>query len=171
MLTDAQLPILRAAIFASPTAAALLAAGNAAGLRAHLNEATSPAFICWRTAVSQDEIMQNGFDWVQVDNLTVGKARIWEWLFDNEANVINPSKANVRAGIDEAWKGTTQMLAVRAAVYTHCKRAATNAEKMLASGTGTDATPALFAFEGDLSDYDVARLIWKDNGDIWTAQG
>lgn len=171
MLTDAQLPVLRAAIFASPTAAALLAAGNAAGLRDHLNALTNPAFICWRTSVTQDEIMQNGFDWTRVDNLSVGKARVWEWMFSNEQRAINPSKPNVRAGIDQTWVGTTADQAVRAAVYTHCKRTATNAEKMLATGTGTDATPGLFTYQGELSDYDTNRLIWKDNGDIWTPQG
>ncbi len=169
MLTDTQLVTLRAAVFATPEAAALLAAGNSAGLRDYLN--TASAAICWRTAVSQDEIMQNGFDWTRVDNLSVGKGRVWEWLFVNESRAINPSKANVRAGIAQVWQGTAADLAVRAAVYVHCKRAATNAERMLATGTGTDAVPAQFSFQGEISDYDSSRLIWKDNGDIWTPQG
>lgn len=115
----------------------------------------SPDFIVWRTQVTQDEIMQNGFDWTQVDNTTVGKARIWEWLFNNESKAINPSKLNVRAGIDDAWKGTAAMLAVRAAIYVHCKRAANRAEKLLAAGAGTDASPAIMGFEGDLTYQDV----------------
>lgn len=169
MLTDPQLVAVRAAVFATPEAAALLAAGSSAGLRDYLN--TASATICWRTAVSQDEIMQNGFDWTRVDNLSVGKGRVWEWLFANEERAINPSKANVRAGIDQVWQGTAADLAVRAAIYVHCKRAATNAERMLATGTGTNAAPALFTFQGEISDYDSSRLIWKDNGDIWTPQG
>lgn len=168
-LTDTQLTALRAAVFGVPEAAALLAAGNAYGLRDWLN-ATS-AFIVWRTRVSQDEIMMNGFDWVQVDNLTVGKARIWEWLFANAERIINPSKANVRAGIAECWKGNAAMLAVQAVVLGHCKRAATRAEQLLGSGTGTDATPGLLAFEGALSDVESVRLVFKDDGTIWTAQG
>ena len=171
MLNDDQITALRAAIFANPTAAALISAGNPSGLRAFLNAASSPAFICWRTSVSQDEIMQNGFDWTRVDNLSVGKSRVWEWLFANEARAMNPNKPNVRAGIDQVWQGTTADLAVRAAVYGHCKRTATNAERMLATGTGTDAVPGSFTFEGEASDYDAARLVFKDNGDIWTAQG
>jgi hypothetical protein len=115
----------------------------------------SPNFIVWRTSVSQDEIMQNGFDWTQVDNTTVGKARIWEWMFDNQSNTINPSKINVRSGIDEAWKGTAAMLAVRAAVYIHCKRKANRAEKLFATGTGTDASPATMSYEGMLTYTDV----------------
>lgn len=164
-----QLTALRAAIFATPAANALLAAGDATGLRTYLN--TASTFVVWRTAVTQDEIMQNGFDWVRVDNLTIGKARIWEWLFENEIRSINPSKLNVRSGIDETWRGTAADLAVRAAVYVHCKRAATNAERMLGSGTGTDATPGLMTWEGEISDLESAQLIFKDDGTIWTAQG
>ena len=51
----------------------------------------------------------------------------------------------IRAGIDATWVGTAADLAVRATVYTHCKRAATRAEKSLANltGAGTDAVPGL----------------------------
>lgn len=172
-MTPEQIVTLRAACFADPTAAAFFVApGSAAGLKGYLNAATSsPAHILWRTQVTQDEIMLNGFDWARVDNLSVGKARVWEWLFANEAKSINPSKANVRAGIDQTWVGTAADLAVRAAVYAHCKRTATRAEKMLASGAGTDASPAVPSFEGEVNDLDAARLIYKDNGDLWTAQG
>ena len=116
-------------------------------------------FTVWRTTVPQDEIMQNGFDWVQVDNLSVGKARIWEWLFSNDNRTMNPSKPNVRAGIDECWKGTSAMLAVRAAIYVHCKRVATQAEKLFATGVGTEASPATMSWEGQVSDYDVVRAV------------
>src|SRR5262245_24937125 len=43
-----------------------------------------PAFQVYRTSVPMSEIMLNGFDWTRVDNLSVGKARIWEWM--TEAN-------------------------------------------------------------------------------------
>jgi hypothetical protein len=171
-MTPQQLTTLRAACFADPTAAAFFAdQGNAAGLEAYMNAEASPVYTVWRSRVTQDEIMQNGFDWVQVDNLTVGKARIWEWMFDNDTNSINPSKANVRAGIEEAWKGTAAMLAVRAAVYVHCKRPALRVEKIFSTGLGSDATPGVMTLEGAISSVDAARLIYKDDGTIWTAQG
>ena len=98
--------------------------------------------------------MRNGMDWTQVDNLTVGKARIWDWM--TRLGTFDPSKLNIRAGIDAAWVGTAAMLAVRATVYTHCKRAATRAEKLFSSGTGTTASPATMAFEGYLTYADVS---------------
>lgn len=124
-------------------------------LTAEMQLTATPEFIVWRTSVTKDEIMQNGFDWVRVDNLSVGKARIWEWLFDNQARTFNPSKVNVRAGIDETWKGTAADLAVRAAVYAHCKRAANVLEKLFAAGTGTVASPATMVIEGRISYIDV----------------
>lgn len=110
-----------------------------------LNKEASPAFIVWKTSVPVDEIMRNGMDWTRVDNLSVGKARIWDWM--TKLGSFNPSKVNVRAGIDAAWVGTAADLAVRASVYTHCKRNATVFEKVFATGTGTDASPATMVLE------------------------
>ncbi len=153
MLTT-QLQTLKTAILADQELAAI--GRNDTEMARVLNLPTT--FVVWRTQVNQDEIMQNGFDWVRVDNLSIGKARIWEWLFQNDQRSINPSKANVRAGIDEAWKGTAADLAVRAAVYVHCKRPATRAEQILGSGTGTDATPGLLTFEGSVSINDIGEM-------------
>jgi len=155
MLDTAQLHVLRAAILAEtdPAFTALRDSKSDGEMAAWFNQPSTT--IVWRTAVTQDEIMQNGFDWVQVDNLSVGKARIWDWLFKNQALTMNPSKGNVRGGIDECWKGTAAMLSVRAAIYLHCKRPATRGEKLFATGTGTDASPATMGMEGDVTYYDV----------------
>lgn len=160
MLTTQQQAILATDIAADPAFAALPHTSDGAyEIAAAYNLPISPNFIVWKTRVTLDEIMQNGFDWTQVDNATVGKARIWEWMFANEARAIDASKLNIRAGIDEAWKGTAAMLAIRASVYTHCKRAANRVEKLLASGTGTDATPATMGYEGDLTYQDVLQAM------------
>ena len=155
-LTTAQQQALKAYIDSVPELAALPNDSSSALIIAQALQAeASPAFIVWRSSVTQDEIMLNGFDWVRVDNLTVGKARIWEWMFGNDAGAINPSKPNIRAGIDEVWKGTAADLAVRATVYTHCKRKANILEKVLATGTGSDASPATMGYEGAVAYWDV----------------
>lgn len=151
-LTTQQLEAIAAAIDADPVLAAFPnTLDGAFAIAAALNLPASPEFIVWRTSVSQSEIMQNGFAWVEVDSLTVGKARIWEWMFDNDEAAINPSKANVRDGIVEVWKGTAAKLAVQAAVFVHCKRAATRLEQILATGTGTTGSPATMGYEGDVN--------------------
>lgn len=120
-----------------------------------LNMAANPVFSVYRSDVNEDEVMLNGFDWVRVDNLSVGKARIWEWMFGVTGS-IDPSKANIRAGINEVWKGTAADLAVRDAVYAHCYRPATVFEKMFATGAGTTPDnsgvgPGTMAIEGQVT--------------------
>lgn len=155
-MTPAQLSALRAYIDTVPAWSALPNDSESALIiAAALNEPATPEFVVWRTQLFQDTITQNGFDWTQVDNLTVGKARIWEWMFLNATRSINPSKPNVRAGIVECWSGTTARVAVQTAVLGHCKRTATVAEKVLATGTGTTASPATMGHEGAVSYADV----------------
>jgi hypothetical protein len=139
-LTAEQKATLKTNILATPDLNTIYENGDLQALASALNTTASPDFYAWRNSVSQDEIMQNGFDWVRVDNLSVGKARIWEWLFKNATVSINPSKPNVRAGITEAWKGTAQDVAVRHVVFQHCQRKVSRVERMFATGTGTSTT-------------------------------
>lgn len=157
-LSTVQLSQLKTAIAADPALEAQ--PNNPDGHEAianALNLSATPDWWVWRTQVTDQEIMLNGFDWTRVDNLSVGKARIWDWMF--RFGSIDPSKPNIRAGIDATWVGTAGDLAVRAAVYVHCKRKATRAEKLFATtGVGADgqqATPATMTFQGNLTRDDV----------------
>lgn len=153
-LTQAQMQALGAYIASVPEWVALPNDSEAAlFIAGELNKLAAPEFIVWRTDVPVEEIMRNGMDWTRVDNLSVGKARIWDWM--TRLGTLNPSKANIRAGIDATWGGTTADLAVRAVVYTHCKRPAKIIEKVLAAGAGTLASPAKMAAEGDIGYADV----------------
>lgn len=165
-LTNNRMTALRAAVFADPVAGPLLTAGNSLGLRQYLNTQASPDFIVWRTDVDIQEVMGNGMNWARVDNLTVGKARIWDWM--SRLGQLNCAKANIRAGIDATWVGTAADLAVRDVVYGHCKRTANNVERLLANGTGTTLSPAVMTYQGGLSETDGTRLVFRDNGTIWT---
>jgi hypothetical protein len=148
-MTPEQLITLRADIAANPDLLALYNAGDRAGLATAYNAAST--FYVWRTSVTQDEIMLNGFDWSQADNLNLGQARIWEWLFDNANTAINPSKTNVRLGISECWKGAAAKVAVATAVLGHCKRLASRLERVFANGTGTLQNPGDLGFEGTVT--------------------
>ena len=153
-MTPAQLATLKADIEADPILSAMpMTTDGAYDIAAAYNLTANPAWYVWRTDVPVDEIMKNGMDWTQVDNLTVGKARIWDWM--TRLGTFNASKLNIRAGINAAWVGTAQMLAVRTAIYTHCNRAATRFEKLFASGTGTTVSPATMVLEGNVSYQDV----------------
>lgn len=154
-LTAAQTATLRATINADPVMSAYpIDTDGFYALAAYLNLNASPDFIVWRTHVPVEEVMGNGFVWTSVDSLTAGKARIWEWM--TKQGYINPSKLNVRQGIADAFGPNSAMTN---GIMPHCKRKATRAEKLFATGTGTDASPATMTFEGMLGwqDIDAAR--------------
>ena len=158
MLTTEQKATVKAFIEAVPEWMALPHNGDGAYFIAKkLAEEDPSNFVVWKTTVNMDEIMRNGMDWARVDNLTVGKARIWDWI--GRLGSFNASKVNIRAGIDAAWVGTAADLAVRAVVYSHCKRKANVLEKLFATGTGTDVNPATMSVEGALSYQEVQDLM------------
>ena len=94
-MTPQQLATLKAAILADPQLAAQpMTSGGASVIAEALNAPASPAYTVWRSSVSRAEILQNGFDWTRLDNLSVGKARVWSDIFVD--GTINPAKPNVR---------------------------------------------------------------------------
>ena len=159
-MTPAQTAAVKAYILSVPALAALTSGPgtdyNTIALT--LSADASPAFTVWRTSVTRDEIQNDdAFNWTVVDNLSTGsKYRSWEWMFQN--GPVNPSKANIRAGVDATWVGNAQLLAVRAAVYPHLKRLASQVEKLFATGTGSDAVPATMVYEGGISLGEVASM-------------
>lgn len=129
-------------------------------IAAALNADANPVFKVWRTSVTRAEIQDDdAFAWTLVDNLsTNSKYRIWEWMFDNAAGAINPSKDNIRAGISATWVGTAQLVAVATMTLNKCKRNATRLERLFAAGTGTDATPGKLVFEGSIDLSHIAEM-------------
>lgn len=159
-LTSAQKTALKAAITADNVLKLIpnTPDGNFE-IAAAFNAQASPDFYVWKSEVDITEIMQNGFDWTRVDNLTVGKARIWEWM--SIAGKVHPDQANVRSGILACFSAAGDS-ATRLAAFNHCQRLATRAEKLFATGSGTTTTdqavgPALMSFEGQISYNDVGE--------------
>ena len=157
-LTTEQLAVFQASLLAEtdPDLVFRRDNGQAGRVAEWYNEPRVPSLIVWKTSLQLEEITSNGFDWVRVDNLSVGKARIWEWMFGSKDKSINPSKPNIRAGIAEVWKGTAADLAVQATVLNHCKRGTSRIEALFAVGTGTAADPATMGFEGLLTEMDIS---------------
>lgn len=150
-MTPAQLATLKADILNDPALAAQpMTSDGAFAIADAYNAPASPAFQVWRTRVSAEEIMSNGFVWTAVDGLTNGKARIWEWM--TRYNFINPSKPNVRQGIQDCFGAASQMVT---GILPHCRRAATRVERLFATGTGSEAQPGTMSFEGPVSYQDV----------------
>ena len=153
-MTPAQKATIAAYIAADPTLSQLPPGGDSPWTIAAALNAPSSGVIVWRTEVTAEEIMGNGFVWTAVDGLGAGKARIWEWM--TRFGGFNPSKPNIRAGLSECFGAASAMTA---AILPHCKRTASVFEQLLATGTGTDASPATMGAEGPISPYEVSALM------------
>lgn len=153
-LTPAQTAALKAVAMADPTAAQYLANGNDPELAGWFNEAATT--VVWRSQLTPDmsrAAIVSGA--TQLDALTVGKR---DSLFYLTNGTINPSQSAVRAAIDDLC-GSQNTL--KAALVAAMKRPASRAEKALATGTGTEAAPALLTWEGLIG--------WQEAADIRNA--
>lgn len=155
-LNSVQIQTLRSAIL-SETAPVIVQARTPATrddrvIAAFYNEPST--FVVWKTSVPVREIMENGFVWTSVDALTVAKARIWEWM--TRYDTINPSKPNIRQGVQDCFGAGSAMVT---AILPHCKRFARRVEALFTTGTGTDAVPGLLVFEGAVTLDEVSKAL------------
>ncbi len=132
-------------------------------------------------AADTDPTLSRKIGWL----LTVQTKQMNLQLMLQGRQTINAAKVNVRAGLRDAviqvptganGANTSPGGASGATVLANCTRTATRAEVMLAAASqGSDTTGSTTArvltFEGEVSDVEAATLIFKDNGDLWTAQG
>jgi hypothetical protein len=148
MLTDAQKVTLKADILANADTLAAYNIGNLDALEKAYNALASPAFIVWKGTLTSAEAraaISGGDGLAQLDNLTAGKRDSLLWVFDADTH---PGNAAQRAAI-EGLCGTQNML--KAAILAAQKRSATRLEKLFSIGTGSDASPATMALEGQVS--------------------
>lgn len=154
-LTPEQRAVLRTAIL-SDTDAAVIAARTVRNDTELARLYNLPGtFIVWRSSIPVAEYRE-AVTWTEVDALTVGKARIWEWLTGNMVLPLDASKAGVRQGLADCWGAATT---TRGALLAIAKRSATKAEQLFASGTGTAGAPGTLVFEGFVTIEDVGRAL------------
>lgn len=151
-LTTAQLQALKTEILNDPVLTAQPQNSDGAfAIAAALNLLAAPAFIVWKTNVSTADV-RAALVWSEYDALSVSKQNAFSFLCSN--GIVNAALTNVRQGISSIFSGPSQSGNL-AALIAIAKRRATRAEKVLATGTGTDASPATMGFEGTLSYQDV----------------
>lgn len=151
-LTASQRQLLKAAIDGTPELAALPnTPDNAFAIAEYFNALASPAFRVWRTNVSTKDV-KNAIVWTEYIGRSVGEKSAFELMISN--GVINAADPNIRQGIVDVFSGPAAAV-TRANLTNISKRDATRGEKVFATGTGTDASPATMTFEGALSYQDV----------------
>jgi hypothetical protein len=159
MLTTAQASALNTFISTDSAFTALLTPSNenAFSIAEILKTQASPDFIVWRSSIPPSEYVL-AITWTEIDALAVGKARIWEWITARHTAPINASLANVRQGVSDAFAGAGAA-ATRNALVALAKRKANVLEKLLATGTGSDASPATMGYEGFLSYQEISNVM------------
>ena len=160
ILTTAQLQTIKADILASGDLNAFpnTSDGNFA-IAALYNLNASPDFWVWRTRVGQLEIVtatsvdNTNWSWPDFIARSQGERDGWREMFA-DGGTVNASLTNVRQGFADIFSGPsganqrTHLLAVG-------RRKASRIEKLLATGTGSTATPATMGSEGPMSGNDV----------------
>lgn len=119
----------------------------------------SPDFYVWRSEVSRTEVYNftspegTTWNWTTYKNQGATEQNAWTQMFMGDR--ADFSKPNLRAGIAAIFAGSAQANAQRDHCLSMGKRLAKRGERVLASGTGSLASPATMSFEGNLTADDV----------------
>lgn len=151
-LTLEQLQLIKSEINSDPTLSSKpLTPDGSFEIAVELNKLAAPAFYVWKTDVPTKEC-KKAMVWTEYIARSSGEREAWQFMLSN--GTINAADVNVRQGIADIFSGPggaqtrTNLLAIG-------KRQATRCEKVLAGGTGSEASPATMSFEGLLSYQDV----------------
>jgi len=153
-MTPAQLSALKADIQAS--FAAEYAAGQYNIIAEAYNALAAPDFYVWKTSLAAKEMHESGYVWSELDALTQAKYNQLSLMLSQ--GVVNPSKANVRQGFLDIFAGAG-FATTRTALVALAKRKATVAEKLFATGTGSEGSPAELSFEGSVSSQTIMEAM------------
>lgn len=162
-LTTEQRATLRTAIFATPAAASLLAAGDAPGLQAWCNAETNTRRWLPEAPVLAVEEAPN---YTTYDSLTQGKRDSWNLFLHNPRDF---GRGRVRAWVVDIW-GTATSGSNAELVLLAGTVPATNAQVAIGGVTRTTGSVSALdaAYEQPISILDTTLLIFRDNGTIWT---
>jgi hypothetical protein len=145
----------------------MLSAGNWQGVQNWLNTQTS--WVVWRKSVDTNEV-GNAVNYIAVEAMTdANRGRITTFYTMNPVN-FDPSRADIRSYWDNTFSGALggQGQATRDALTALWRRTTNNVEKLLSTGTGTTASPALLSFEGTISTQDAISVVYKPDGvTVW----
>lgn len=185
-LTAAQSALLHTAVLAEPTLVGKVGVDDGA-VMTWLNALTT--FVVWRGLTPVSDI-QNAITWANFTppNPLAGAGQdAANWCLAcqgkqfnlqnilagaNGFNGVSTGKANIRAGLQDAL---TAIPAGNAAgvmngslvgagwlnVQTAIQRFATNAEKVLATGTGTTASPGDLGYDGNIAYSDINPIVGR----------
>lgn len=153
-LSASQLATLKADIAADPVLSARPNNSDGAfDVAIAYNTVASPAFTVWKSSVTIDATGQ-AFNGTELAGLTSANNTRLQTVAVYLANGYNAAIPDVRQMFSDIFSGAGGAN-TRANLLVAWKRLATRGEKLFATGTGTDASPATIVFEGQISYQDV----------------
>jgi hypothetical protein len=158
-LTHAQLLTLQASILGEtdPTFVGYRNAGDKPSMADWYNADSSPAFVVWKTSVPVANV-GIAFSSSEVAGLTTANTNRLQVMASYSGGSFNPSIADVRAGFDSVFNGAGGVN-TRAALLALWKRTARRFERLYATGTGSDASPAQLVVEGTLDGSHIGEAL------------
>ena len=154
MLTPSQLIVLKTDIVADGS---LNANPNGQDgneiIAAAYNANAAPAFTVWKSTVPIGDIGRK-FDGGELGGLTTANHTRLQTIAHFLIDGVTPAIASNRAFFDDVFSGAGGVI-TRAALLALWKRPARRIEKLFATGTGSDPSPATLVFEGTISHQDV----------------
>ena len=154
-MTPAQLQTLKAYILADPVLGPLTSGPGTdfGAISVAMSAQASPAFTLWRSNVTAQEWRKAITSAAaQLDNLTAGKRDSLLFVCGGD---LDCRDAATRQTLDDLT-GTQNTL--KAALVAAEKRLALRVEKVLSTGAGSDASPAVCALEGPMDISHVGEL-------------
>lgn len=151
-LNSAQRAIIRADLQAN--FAAQLEARDYDSIVAAYNQPASPSFTVWRPSLEPSQYRE-AITWTELTGRSAGERDMFAFLTGGGSLAINCTSLQVRQAIQDAFSGAGGAV-TRPALIAACKRTTTRAEALLATGTGSNATPGLLTFEGA---FDMGALL------------
>ena len=115
-------------------------------IEAYYNAPSDPAFILWRTSVTNEEI-GDAFNGTEIAGLASLPMQRIQVLAAMSNGTQNPSRFDRRDAFDRIFSGAGGAN-TRAALAVIWRRFATRAEVLFATGLGSDASPATPGWQG-----------------------
>ena len=148
-LTPAQMTALKANVVGTGDTNAKYQAGDLQGLADLYNANASPTFTAWKTNVQLVSVGDNIVS-TELASLSTLNATRLQTIALYSPNGVNPSMTDRRAFFDDIFSGAGGVN-TRAKLLILWKRLSTRFEKVFATGTGSDASPASIVIEGPVS--------------------
>ena len=158
-LTTAQLQTLQTYIESNPAWTSLpnTNAGNSV-IGAELNAVAVPDFIVWRRAIPTLEIGQV-ISYVALAAMTTANLDRVKTFQQLNPTTFEGGRSDIRTYMSDTFSGALggQGQATRDALEATYRRKALLVEKVLATGTGSTASPAVMGYEGTVTTDDIEQ--------------